>query len=70
MTQPGICPLSPRELDCLKSAAQDRRAKETARELGVSHHFVARSLDTAKLKAHTKTIPGLIAKALREGWIE
>jgi DNA-binding CsgD family transcriptional regulator len=42
--------LSPRELQCLKWAAQGKSAWETGRILGISRHTVAFHLDNAKRK--------------------
>lgn len=42
--------LSPREIECLKWAAQGKSAWETGRILGISRHTVAFHLDNAKAK--------------------
>ncbi|MCK1572800.1 LuxR family transcriptional activator of conjugal transfer of Ti plasmids [Bradyrhizobium sp. LM6.10] len=42
--------LSPREIECLKWAAQGKSAWETGRILGISRHTVAFHLDNAKTK--------------------
>lgn len=47
---PSIAGLSPREIECLKWAAQGKSAWETGRILGISRHTVAFHLDNAKTK--------------------
>ncbi len=47
--------LSPREIECLKWAAQGKSAWETGRILGISRHTVAFHLDNAKTKLRVRS---------------
>ena len=52
----GDAPLSPREFECLKWAAQGKSAWEIGCILGISHHTVASYLGNAKEKLGVRTI--------------
>lgn len=52
----GNALLSPRELECLKWAAQGKSAWEIGRILGISRHTVVSYLDCAKEKLGVRTI--------------
>jgi len=54
--------LSPRELECLKWAAQGKTAWETGRILGISRHTTATYLENAKTKLGVRTIIQAVAR--------
>lgn len=60
--------LSPRENDCLFFLLQGRTAKETGRQLSISHRTVEVHVDHLKTKFGCKNKSELIAKALKEGY--
>ncbi|ASJ58976.1 response regulator transcription factor [Sinorhizobium meliloti] len=65
------CPLSRRELSIVHLMSLGMTAKEIARETATSPNTVSSHIVTAKLKAGGKmTATGLVATALREGWIQ
>jgi LuxR family transcriptional activator of conjugal transfer of Ti plasmids len=54
--------LSPREIECLKWAAQGKSAWETGRILGISRHTVAFHLDNAKTKLGVRSTVQAVAR--------
>lgn len=66
----SICPLSEKQLQAVQLSAQDKIVKTVAYEMGISTNVVTNYLQIARLKAGVDTTTGLVAKALREGWIK
>jgi DNA-binding CsgD family transcriptional regulator len=66
----GPPPLSPRELDVLRLAAQGRTATEIAAELFVSPSTVASHFKNVYKKYGVSDRASAVAKAVREGLIE
>lgn len=65
------CPLTRRELSVVHLLSLGMTAKEIARETVTSPNTVNNYIVLAKAKAGgNMTATGLVAKALREGWIE
>ena len=66
----NVSPLSERELACVRGFADGKTAKHVARDLGITHNVVGGYLQIARLKVGAKTTTGLVAIALRKGWIQ
>jgi DNA-binding CsgD family transcriptional regulator len=56
--------LSPRELECLRWAAQGKSAWDTGRILGISRHTVAFHLDNAKTKLGVRSTIQAVARLM------
>ena len=56
--------LSPREIECLKWAAQGKSTWETGRILGISRHTVAFHLDNAKSKLGVRSTVQAVARLI------
>lgn len=65
-----VCPLSDQQLVAVAKAADDKIAKTIAHEMGISPNVAIQYLHMARLKSGVRTTTGLVAKALREGWIK
>jgi len=65
-----ICPLSPREKEAVYWASMGKTAMETGMLLNKSPSSINMLLQRAADKAHMNTKPGLVAMAIRKGWIE
>ncbi len=65
-----ICPLSPRQLQCVTLLADGESTKLIAHKLGISTHTVSAYLKMSREKAGVSKETALVAKALREGWIQ
>jgi DNA-binding HTH domain-containing proteins len=65
-----VCPLSPRQLEAVKLISKDKIAKVVAHEMGTTVNVITGYLQIARLKTDTVTTTGLVAKAIREKWIE
>lgn len=63
------CPFSPRELEAVKYLADGLIAKTIAFKMGITEPGVNNLLKIARLKAGKHTATGLVAHAIREGWI-
>lgn len=66
----SICPLSERQLEAVRKASEGKITKTIAHEMGTSLNVIGQYLHISRLKAGTETTTGLVAKAIREGWIE
>lgn len=64
------CPWSKRERNVVTALSADMTAKEIARLFDMSPWTVQARIKTAKKAAGAHTLPGMVATALREGWIE
>jgi DNA-binding CsgD family transcriptional regulator len=56
--------LSPREMECLRWAAQGKSAWDTSRILGISRHTVAFHLDNAKTKLGVRSTIQAVARLM------
>lgn len=65
-----VCPLRPRELEALKLIADGMTAKEAARSMDIAPYTVEHYLVRAKDRLGPRTLPGLVAFAMRKGWIQ
>jgi DNA-binding CsgD family transcriptional regulator len=63
------CPLSPRQLECVKWISHGKTDWEAAQIMGISKFTVQRTLQCARQKAEAYNAPSLVATALRNGWI-
>lgn len=63
-------PLTRRQTECVKLLADGKTAAETAIILSVKETAVLSYLKKARLAAEVYSGPALVAKALRNGWIE
>lgn len=71
MTEVAECPLTEKELEILRDISNGKRPKEISRDRGdSSQSTVLGLLRTARLRGRVQTTEGLIAKAIRKGWIE
>lgn len=64
------CPLTTRELECVRGIADGGSQKSVARDLGISPHVVGSYLEKARFRTQIGTTAGLVALAIRKGWIE
>lgn len=64
-----VCPLSPREIECLKWAMEGKSAWETGVILGLAEDTVAKHLGSACRKLDCSNRVHAVAKALRFGYI-
>lgn len=64
------CPLTPVELEAVRWLAAGKTDVEQAEILHVTKHAVHSRLRNARLRTNTVNAPALVAKALRNGWIE
>lgn len=62
-------PLNDREKEIITAMADGLTAKEISRKIGVAPHTIHEVVRYAKGKTDTKNGTGLVAKAIREGWI-
>ncbi|MEU3652230.1 response regulator transcription factor [Streptomyces sp. NPDC032161] len=65
----GVSPLTPRETEILRLAAQGMGAAETAAELFLSVRTVRNHLSLATGKLHARTLVDAVRIAKRHGWI-
>ena len=65
-----LCPVSPRELECIRWASFGKSAEEMAEIMGTTPTAVRAALNRAGIKTGCYGRPALVGKALREGWIE
>lgn len=63
------CPFTAKQLECVKWASMGKTSFETGAILGRNHRSVERRLQEAMIAANVTNKVGLVAKALREGWI-
>lgn len=63
------CPLSERELDCLRYAMAGKSAKETARALGIDARTVQQYLERARSKLRVANSYAAAMAAVRSGWL-
>jgi DNA-binding CsgD family transcriptional regulator len=63
------CPLTPRQLECVKLSADGYTMKNIAYALDLSFHTVNAYLRRAKDLVGVGTETALVAAALRKGWI-
>lgn len=63
-------PFSSRVAETVVYLSDGSSAKEVARKMGITPGTVRNYIHEAKLIAGTRTTTGLVAKALRKGWIE
>ena len=64
------CPLNERELEVLSLISTGLAWKTAARQLNIKTGAVEWIVREAKRKTGAKTVVGLVATALREGWME
>ena len=64
-----IQPLTPRELDCLDQAAQDKTVRETAEALCISLDTVKKHRAVILGKLGCQTMAGALMVAVQQGWI-
>lgn len=64
------CPLTPRQLECVSMLAEGKHAKEIAHVWGVKLHKVNDLLVVCRRRAGVTKETALVAKAIREGWIQ
>ncbi|TRB05820.1 hypothetical protein EXN61_11330 [Agrobacterium tumefaciens] len=64
------CPLTENELECVRLLALGKTYEEQAIILDLSRVAVMSRLDDARRKAKVHKSTALVAKALREGWIQ
>lgn len=69
-TNQSSCPLTPRQLECVSKLAEGKHAKEIAHEMGVKLSSVVDLLVNCRRKAGVTKETALVAKAIREGWIQ
>jgi two-component system response regulator DesR len=67
--RPGPCPLTDREAEALRLAAQGAAAREIAADLFLSVGTVRNRLSSAIGKLHARTLVDAIGIAERHGWI-
>lgn len=63
------CPLTPRQVECVKLSADGYSQKRIAHALGLSFHTVSTYLRHARDVVGAGTETALVAIALRRGWI-
>lgn len=66
----ATCPLNHREIEVVRKLSHGLRAKQIARELLTTEAVVRNCTKIATRVAQAKNTTGLVAKALREGWIK
>ncbi|WP_457425627.1 response regulator transcription factor [Roseateles sp. P5_E7] len=64
------CPISSRELNCLRYFVNGYGTKETAQALGISARTVEGHFDRARLRCGVDTTLAAALMALSEGWLE
>ena len=64
------CPLTPNQLEIVTLLSFGKTSEEIGMILGVSRRAIERRLDRAWRASETYNRASLVAKALREGWIE
>jgi len=64
------CPLSEKELACVKALADGRKAVEIADLSRRSIWTIRKHIENAHEKTGLATSAGLVAMALRRGWIQ
>lgn len=71
MHQPTIeaCPLSEKESEVLRWLSLGKTLGETAEIVGIHHMTVARRIRTAREKTGDYVLHGLVARAVRNGWV-
>lgn len=63
-------PLNDREKEIITAMADGLTAKEISRKIGVDPRTIYEAVRYARGKTDTKSGAGLVAKAIREGWIQ
>lgn len=63
-------PLTPRQLECVTLLSNGKTYEDIAMVLEIDRAAVMTHLKRARLSAQVYNGPALVAKALREGWIQ
>lgn len=64
------CPLTRDELSFVAHVSDGKTLKEISAETGVSISYIDNHIKAARRVVRARNTTGLVAKALREGWIE
>ncbi len=64
------CPLTPRQLECVKLLADGKTYDEIAIIIETTRFNVMAALQRARNSAEAYNSAALVAKALRKGWIQ
>lgn len=65
-----MCPLTGRQIEAVTLLADGLSAKEIAIQWGQSYHWVNNCIYDAMKVSGTSKSTGLVAMALRKGWIQ
>ena len=63
-------PLTPRETDVVAALADGLTAKQIGRKFDISPNTVHNVVIFLRAKTGAANVTGLVAKAIREGWIQ
>lgn len=63
------CPLSQRQIKVVEKLSQGLQAKAAANDLHMTTVTVNRDIEKAMKASNTRNTTGLVATALRQGWI-
>lgn len=66
----SICPLTDSQIEVIHWLSLGKTSAEIAVILGINEKAIARRIERAWLITGTHNRPGLVATALRKGWIE
>ena len=69
LVQSHQCPLTPRQIECIRWASVGKTHAEISKIIGVSPFTVYRFFQDARERADAVNLPSLVAKSLRAGWI-
>jgi DNA-binding CsgD family transcriptional regulator len=61
---------TPRELEIIKLLADDLDTEAIAQRLTISRHTVRSHIEKMRLKYKKRSIAGIVAIVLRQGWVE
>ncbi|KQY20251.1 helix-turn-helix transcriptional regulator [Rhizobium sp. Root483D2] len=70
MPRDDLCPISKRNLEVINWLSHGKSAAETAEIMGISRFTVHRHIRTAMDRLGTSKAVSVVARALREGWIQ
>lgn len=62
--------LNEKQLELIRLAAQDKTIKESAAQLGLTHRSAISYWWTIRYYVGCRTVPGVVALALRNGWVK
>lgn len=66
----GTCPLTRKQVECIDWTAKGKTASECAELMGLKKYTVQVYLRDARYATGAATVASLVARAMKEGWIQ